>query len=82
MEFNRGDSRANRNWNNRSNGLSVRLVKDYLNLKIMINKETLLQDLFLAYYDARKNKRNKQTQLEFEINLESNLLSLYEELIN
>jgi len=82
MEFNRGDSRANRNWNNRSNGLSVRCVKDYFKLKIMINKETLLQDLFLAYYDARKNKRNKQTQLEFEVNLESNLLNLYEELIN
>lgn len=48
----------------------------------MINKETLLQDLFASYYDARKNKRNKQTQLEFEFNLEENLLTLYDELIN
>ncbi|NVP17146.1 hypothetical protein HUU51_00290 [Candidatus Gracilibacteria bacterium] len=48
----------------------------------MRNNEKLLQNLFIAYYDARKNKRNKKTQLEFEINLESNLLSLYEELIN
>lgn len=62
--------------------MSLLGVKDYLNLKIMINNEKLLQNLFIAYYDARKNKRNKKTQLEFEINLESNLLSLYEELIN
>ncbi len=48
----------------------------------MVDKDTLLQDLFVSYYDARKNKRNKQTQLEFEFNLESNLLNLYEELIN
>ena len=28
--------------------------------------EQLLEDLFRAYYDARKNKRNKKSQLEFE----------------
>jgi len=48
----------------------------------MLNKEKLLHDLFLSYYEARKNKRNTLNQLDFEFNLESNLLELYEELIN
>jgi len=47
----------------------------------MMNK-TLLYDLFKSYYDARKNKRNKQSQLEFEFNLEENIINLYKELID
>lgn len=35
---------------------------------------------FRAYYDARKHKRNTHSQLEFEFNLEENLVKLYEEL--
>ena len=48
----------------------------------MLNKEKLLYDLFQSYYEARKNKRNTLNQLDFEINLEKNLIKLYEELIN
>jgi len=48
----------------------------------MIKKQKLLHNLFQAYYDARKNKRNTLNQLDFEFNLESNLLELYNELIN
>ena len=48
----------------------------------MLNKDTLLYDLFKSYYDARKNKRNKESQLEFEFHLEENIINLYEELIN
>jgi RNA-directed DNA polymerase len=48
----------------------------------MLNKEKLLHDLFQAYYEARKNKRNTLNQLDFEFNLETNLIELYEELIN
>ncbi len=40
----------------------------------------LLEDVFRAYYAARKNKRNTLNQLNFELNLESNLIRLYEEL--
>lgn len=40
----------------------------------------LLYDVFDAYYDARRNKRNTKSQLAFEMNLEHNLLQLYEEL--
>ena len=42
--------------------------------------DTLLTDLFQAYYDARRNKRNTPSQLRFEMNLETNLIELYYEL--
>lgn len=48
----------------------------------MLDKDKLLYDLFQAYYDARKHKRNKATALAFEMNYESKLLTLREELVN
>ena len=47
-----------------------------------MKESPLLYDLFRAYYDARKHKRNTQSQLDFEFNLEENLVKLYEELRN
>jgi RNA-directed DNA polymerase len=44
--------------------------------------DTLLFDLFQAYYDARKHKRRTLSQLRFEINLESNIIELYNDLKN
>ena len=44
--------------------------------------DKLLADLFVAYYDARRNKRNSINALEFEINYEQNLWQLYQELKN
>jgi len=41
----------------------------------------LLVDLFQAYYDARKNKRNTINALNFERHLESSLFALYNEII-
>ncbi|MDR3117946.1 MAG: RNA-directed DNA polymerase [Mediterranea sp.] len=44
-------------------------------------KETdLLGDVFQAYFDARKHKRNTNSQLAFEMDCEHNLLELYEEI--
>ena len=43
--------------------------------------EQLRNDLFHAYEDARKNKRNTLAQLEFEKNAEHNLIILYHELL-
>ena len=40
----------------------------------------LLTDLFKAYFEARKNKRNTRGQLAFEMDLEHNLIELYEEI--
>lgn len=45
------------------------------------NKQ-LLYDLFQAYFDARRNKRNTINALAFEINYERKLFELYEELKN
>lgn len=44
--------------------------------------EQLRNDLFKAYEDARKNKRNTSAQLDFEKDAESNLIQLYEELLD
>lgn len=40
----------------------------------------LLEDLVIAYYDARRHKRKTQSQITFEMDLERNLHDLYIEL--
>jgi retron-type reverse transcriptase len=40
----------------------------------------LLDDIFAAYYDARRNKRNTANQLKFELRLEENLVRLYQQI--
>ena len=42
--------------------------------------DTVLTDLFQAYCEARRNKRNTASQLRFELNVETNLIELYHEL--
>jgi len=44
--------------------------------------DKLLVDLFQAYYDARRYKRNTMSALNFEINLEQNIFELYREIKN
>jgi hypothetical protein len=44
--------------------------------------EQLKIDLFQAYYDARRNKRNTINQLRFEIEYEHHLLELYEQIVD
>jgi RNA-directed DNA polymerase len=44
--------------------------------------DNLTLNLFKAYYSARKNKRNTNNQLRFEINYESELLRLANEIAN
>jgi len=45
-----------------------------LNLFSEIDREKITLDLFQAYFDARKNKRNTINALAFEKHLEANLL--------
>jgi len=40
----------------------------------------LLGDVFQAYFDARRHKRNTNSQLAFEMDCEHNLMELYEEI--
>jgi len=43
------------------------------------NEQDLLEELFQAYFDCRKNKRNTINALRFEKHLERNIFELYEE---
>jgi len=43
---------------------------------------SLLEDIFNAYFEARKNKRDTLNALAFEINYETKLFKLYEEIKN
>jgi len=75
------------NTNNRANGFSVRCVKDLQNTADKDElkngfKQQLLIDLFRAYFDARKNKRSTINALAFEVDYETKLLQLYDEIIN
>jgi hypothetical protein len=45
-------------------------------------EQQLKYDLFQAYFDARKNKRNTWNQLRFEIEFEHNLLLMYERILD
>jgi len=53
-----------------------------LDLFAEYNNKKLSLDLFQAYYDARRNKRNTLNALNFEINYEHNIFQLYEEIIS
>ena len=88
LNFNSG----NTNWNNnnRNNGQSVRPVTEFPEDKtknadspiipFKLTKEQLLVDLIRAYYDARRNKRRKYGQMRFEMNMETQLVSLRDEI--
>lgn len=43
-------------------------------------KGVTLEDLFQAYYDCRKHKRNTANALKFELNYEENLIQLWQEI--
>ncbi|HQH10280.1 MAG TPA: RNA-directed DNA polymerase [Bacteroidales bacterium] len=46
------------------------------------NSNKIILDLFQAYFDARKNKRNTINALAFEKHLETNLFALADEIMN
>lgn len=49
---------------------------------ISVDDHFPIEELFQAYYDARKNKRNTSSQLRFELHLEENLVDLYRDLVS
>ena len=69
-------SNGNVNNNNRNNNYVVRAVSAYNGLELPIS----LESLFEAYFDCRKNKRNGKQSIEFEVQYESNLVELYEDI--
>jgi len=55
--------------------MQLDLFKDYYRKK-------LLHDLFIAYYDTRRNKRNTMSALNFELDYERRLFQLHEEILS
>jgi len=51
-------------------------------MKNIEQKTTLLEDLFQAYFDARKNKRKTFSALKFEEKFEENIFKLYEDIVS
>ncbi len=84
LNFNSG----NHDWNNnnRNNGFAVRPVSALTPLLsssllyMTLTREQLLLDLYRAYKDARRHKRHRNYQLEFEYHLEENLSELCDDL--
>lgn len=83
LNFNSGNVNPLNN-NNRSNGFPVRPAQEFTRClkRPCMDMEigNLLTDIFRAYYDARKHKRNTKSQLAFEMDLEHNLVVLYEQI--
>ena len=79
--LNSGNASVNRDTNDKANGLSIRCLQDSPFIMNEPSIPPLLRDLFLAYYDARKQKRSTARALRFELDYESQILALYEELI-
>ena len=78
--MNYNNSNVNSNWNNKSNGFSVRCSQDCDGEEAVKSASPLFFEMRKAYLDARRNKRNTLNQLRFERNLEVELLSLCKEL--
>ena len=81
------------NNNNRAYGFGVRSSQEFILVRgresfecklqkwlNVIRDRICLRIVFQAYYEARKKKRNTASQLAFEIDLEHNLMELYEQI--
>jgi len=54
---------------------------DQLSLFKQVSADDLLMDLFQAYFDARRNKRNTINALAFEMHFEEEIFKLHDEII-
>ena len=59
---------------------SFQSLSQFASMSYTLTYDQLFHDLHLAYYDARRHKRRKAYQLEFEMRLEQNLKRLCDEL--
>jgi retron-type reverse transcriptase len=82
--MNYNNDNVNSNNNDKSNGYSVRCQQDYSGTVGAKNLSPLLSPFFIemhkAYLEARKHKRGTINQLKFERSLETELLSLCQEI--
>ncbi len=61
--------------------MGSKLTKDDKQL-VIFEMQIILENLYKAYFEARKNKRNTAEQLRFETNYELYLQELYEQIIS
>jgi retron-type reverse transcriptase len=77
---------SNGSWNNnnKNNNNYVRCVrsKNAAASPFQPKGAFTLEEVFRAYFDCRRAKRNSEEQLKFEFNLERNLIDLYESIGN
>ena len=69
---------GNQNNNNKANAIYVRAVRRKKTMQAQC--DVTVSELFQAYFDCRKTKRNTFNALAFEERLERNLMDLYYEL--
>ena len=74
--WNQNFNNGNQNNNNKSNSNYARAIRKQMSLDIEP------KDLFHAYFDCRKGKRNTHNAAAFEESLERNLMELYRELVS
>ncbi len=77
QNFNSGNP-GNQNNNTKTNGNYVRAFRRW---NQVMNCDLTVSELFQAYYDCRKTKRNTWNAIRFEQHLERNLMDLYYDLI-
>jgi RNA-directed DNA polymerase len=55
-----------------------------MQLELFSNSEkiAIIEEIFIAYYACRKNKRNTLNALRFEKHFEHNLFALHDEILN
>lgn len=84
--YNLNFNSSNYDWNNnnRYNGHTVRPVSELavpVPSSFCITPQQLLVDLYKAYKDARRHKRKRFYQLSFELDFETELVALRDELV-
>lgn len=88
LNFNSGGVNPQNN-NNRFNGFAVRAVQHYSFVILfsflyfmVLTKERLLYDLYVAFYDARKHKASRSYVKQWESNLKENMERLCDDLFD
>lgn len=78
LNFNNGSW----NNNNKNNNNYVRCVRSKTSATSLFQPQgpITLHEVFDAYFDCRRAKRNTDEQLNFEISLEKNLIDLYDDI--
>ena len=75
---------GNVNTNTKSNINDNNRVRSFLSSKLARCSNTMirLEDIYSAYYSCKRNKANTKQAIKFSLDLESNLIKLYNDIIN